>query len=296
MTSSLRSRMPVKRPRMPLTARAIAVLEEILMDPNHGAAAGLSARLGEGRDAIQTAITDLKEIGFLEVVTNRLENGKIVSTLQVTATGNQFLETRIHILQNRLNPNSNLILDINTDLLSYKPNRDAKEKEEMEYEDTPTFIDPEDIPKLKEMARARKHEEKMQRHEARFKKWMAKRDPDNASDWSATDSGFEFAHQMHLLWHVAPWKVTRSKFIYALDDKRTEYNTDGAVERQMMIIFFDKIKHDTRINDPELIWRRFIAEFHNLLEQVKRETVTVEDVEKERERSQKSRRQLRVQE
>jgi hypothetical protein len=278
---------------MVITARAIGVLEELAMNPNHGGAKGLSARLGEGRDAIQSAISDLKKLGMLEVTVQRMSNGKIVSTLKVTDTGNQFLITRIHILQSQLNPNSNLILDINTDLLSYKPNSKAEEK--MEYEDTPMYIDPEDMDAFREKQRARKHKDKLEVHEARSVERMKHRDQAVPDKWSVTDSTFEFAERMHNLWHVEPWKVTRSRFRFAFNDKRNEYGTNGATERLMMEKFFSKIKHDMRINNPELIWKRFIVEFGDLLTQVNRDTVTPEQFEAEVARSQKSRSKLRVQ-
>jgi hypothetical protein len=98
------------------------------------------------------------------------------------------------------------------------------------------------------------------------------------------------------MWHVEPWKVTRSRFRFALNDKRNEYGTDGSDERLMMEKFFSKLKHDTRVNNPELIWKKFIIEFGDLLTQVNRDSVTPEQFEAEVTRSQKSRSKLRVQE
>jgi hypothetical protein len=283
---------------MPLTARAIIVLEEIARNPNHGAARGMSVRFKEGRDAIQRAITELREAGLVKTSTYKTSERAFGRILRPTESGYHVLETRTSIQLYGLNPNNNLLLDINTDLLSHKPNSKAEEKgREMEYEDTPTFMDPDDVPKFRQRAREKKHQDKLERYETRHKKWMERRDPSNAASWTSTDSAFEFAEQMHLLWHVAPWKVTRSRFRYALDTKRAEYNTDGEIERQMMKIFFDKIKHDTRINDPEMIWRKFIVDYHLLLEQVNRENVTEAQMELERERamSSKTRSRLRVQ-
>ena len=278
---------------MVITARAIGVLEEILIDPHHGGAKGLSKRLGEGKDAIQAAITLLRTVGYVETVSQRLSNGRLVKNLRVTEAGNQFLEIRTYTLQSKLNPNSNLILDISTDLLSYKPNSNAEEK--VEYEDTPMYVDPEDMDAFREKQRVRKHKDKLEKHDARAVERMKHRDHALPEKWSVTDSTFEFAERMHNLWHVEPWKVTRSRFRFAFNDKRNEYGTTGVIERQMMEKFFNKIKHDKRINNPELIWKKFIVEFGDLLTQVNRDNVTPEQFEAEVARSQKSRSKFRVQ-
>jgi len=285
---------------MPLTVRAIGVLEEILINPRHGGAKGLSTRYGEGRDALQTAISELKREGYLEVVTNKMSNGKIASTLKITDTGCQFLKTRIHILQSQLNPNNNLLLDINTDLLNInriatQKEKEEKEEEKMDYEDAPSYISPEDMEEYRQKKQKRKVKEKAEYHEKQDAKRMKKRDDSKREEWTATDSGFEFAERMHSLWHVAPWKVTQSRFIYALDTKRSEYNTNGVVECQMMDIYFGKLKHNTKINDPELIWKMFIKEFGSLVVQAQRQNITADQFETERELSKKSRSILYVQ-
>ena len=136
--------------------------------------------------------------------------------------------------------------------------------------------------------RKKKHAEKMEAHESRRQTRMLKRNPLNAISWSPTDSSFEFAEQMHDLWHIQPWQVTRSRFRYALDAKRKEFNTDGAIELQMMKLFFSQIKHDTKLADPEIVWKRFIVQFHNLLAEVNRSTVTPEKMEAIKEKSTRS--------
>lgn len=233
----------------------------------------------------------------METVSNRLANGRLVKTLRVTEAGNQFLETRTYILQSKLNPNNNLLLDINTDLLNHKQNSTAEAVQNgknMEWDDfAPMYIDPEDRDKFREKHRAKKHEEKMKQHERITEERMLRRDENNKANWTPTDMAFEFGHRMKLLWRVAPWEVTRSRFRFALDSKRSEYNTTGDIECQMMDIFFDKLKHDTKLNDPEIIWKKFIIEFGSLLIQVKRQSATPDQIEQERERSMKSVEKLR---
>jgi hypothetical protein len=152
----------------------------------------------------------------------------------------------------------------------------------------PMYVDPEDVDKFREKHRAKKHKDKIDQHDRIVAERMQRRDESNKPSWTPTDVSFEFGYRMKLLWHVAPWELTRSRFRFALDSKRSEYNTTGDVECKMMDIFFDKLKHDTRINDPEIIWKKFIVEFGSLLIQVKRQSATPEQIDTERERSQRS--------
>lgn len=292
--------MPLKSSRMVITARAIGVLEEILINPNHGGARGLSERLGEGRDAIQNSLSDLRSLGFIETTTVKTGKLGFARNIKVTEAGYQFLKSRTSILLSQLNANSNLLLDTNTHLLNHKQNSTAgavRDGKNMEWDDfAPMYVDPEDRDKFREKHRAKKHEEKMKQHERITEERMLRRDESNRVNWTPTDMAFEFGHRMKLLWRVAPWEVTRSRFRFALDSKRSEYNTTGDIECQMMDIFFDKLKHDTKLNDPEIIWKKFIVEFGSLLIQVKRQSATPDQIEQERERSKKSRSKLYVQE
>ena len=292
--------MPLKSSRMVITARAIGVLEEILINPNHGGARGLSERLGEGRDAIQNSLSDLRSLGLIETTTVKTGKLGFARNIKVTEAGYQFLKSRTSILLSQLNANSNLLLDTNTHLLNYKQNSNAdalRGGSNMDWDDfAPMYVDPEDRDRLLQKKREMKHQEKMEQHERIRGERMKRREDSNRVNWSPTDVAFEFGHRMQLLWHVAPWQVTRSRFRFALDKKRSEYNTTGDLECQMMDIFFDRIKHDTKINDPEIIWKKFIVDFGSLFLQVTRQSATPEQLETERERSKKSRSKLRVQE
>lgn len=270
------------------------------MNPNHGGARGLSERLGEGRDAIQNAMADLRSLGFIETTT--IKTGKLgfARSIKVTEAGYQFLKSRTSILLIQLNANNNLYIDTNTHLLNHKQNSNADALhggKHMEWDDfAPMYVDPEDRDRMLEKKRDMKHIEKMAQHERIRGERMKRREDSNRVNWSPTDVAFEFGHRMQLLWHVAPWQVTRSRFRFALDKKRSEYNTTGDLECQMMDIYFDKIKHDSKINDPEIIWKKFIVDFGSLFLQVTRQSATPEQLETERERSKRSRSKLHVQE
>ena len=239
-------------------------------------AESLSRTFPEGRKVFLSALKELRDAGLIETK-RAVINGKYVTYSQLI-DGSP--ETELLSQQSQLNSYKSLIA------YSYisKPNSEQSSREvKMEY-----FESEDERLEAQRKWREKKHAEKMEAHESRRQTRMLKRNPLNAISWSPTDSSFEFAEQMHDLWHIQPWQVTRSRFRYALDAKRKEFNTDGAIELQMMKLFFSQIKHDTKLADPEIVWKRFIVQFHNLLAEVNRSTVTPEKMEAIKEKSTRS--------
>ena len=239
-------------------------------------AESLSRTFPEGRKVFLSALKELRDAGLIETK-RAVINGKYVTYSQLI-DGSP--ETELLSQQSQLNSYKSLIA------YSYisKPNSEQGSREvKMEY-----FESEDERLEAQRKWREKKHAEKMEAHESRRQTRMLKRNPLNAISWSPTDSSFEFAEQMHDLWHIQPGQVTRSRFRYALDAKRKEFNTDGAIELQMMKLFFSQIKHDTKLADPEIVWKRFIVQFHNLLAEVNRSTVTPEKMEAIKEKSTRS--------
>ena len=272
-----------------ITARAIGVLEELALNPDHGAAKGLSAVLGEGRDAVQTAINELRKLGYVETISY----GRGLKVLRVSSTGFQFLESRTSILLSRLNSNINIYAN-----LAIKQTESTREPSEdftnvIQIGRTVDFYE-EDIIEERRKDQVRKHKEKIEMKEKRHKEQrMQRRNPNNTSAWSPTDIGFEFAERVFNLMHIKPWQVTRSRFIYALADKRKEYGTTGDIEKVMIDLYFMQINHNKSITDPEIVWKRFILQFGNLLVEAKRTMVTPDEIETIKEESQSGREWLR---
>ena len=271
-----------------ITSRALGVYYYLVNTKSTISADALSKVFPEGR---KIHLRTLKELRDLELIrtSRQVVNGKFV-TQSYLNLGSPISELLLQ--QSRLNPNNNLLLDINTDLLNHKQNSNADALHggsNMDWDDfAPMYVDPEDRDRLLQKKREMKHQEKMEQHERIRGERMKRREDSNRVNWSPTDVAFEFGHRMQLLWHVAPWQVTRSRFRFALDKKRSEYNTTGDLECQMMDIYFDKIKQDTRLNDPEIIWKKFIVDFGSLFLQVTRQSATPEQIDTERERSQRS--------
>ena len=259
-----------------ITARALGVYVYLQATGANISAESLSRTFPEGRKVFLSALKELRDAGLIETK-RAVINGKYVTYSQLI-DGSP--ETELLSQQSQLNSYKSLIA------YSYisKPNSEQSSREvKMEY-----FESEDERLEAQRKWREKKHAEKMEAHESRRQTRMLKRNPLNAISWSPTDSSFEFAEQMHDLWHIQPWQVTRSRFRYALDAKRKEFNTDGAIELQMMKLFFSQIKHDTKLADPEIVWKRFIVQFHNLLAEVNRSTVTPEKMEAIKEKSTRS--------
>jgi hypothetical protein len=259
-----------------ITARALGVYVYLQATGANISADSLSRTFPEGRKVFLSALKELRDIGLIETK-RAVINGKYVTYSQLT-DGSP--ETELLSQQSQQNSYKSLIA------YSYisKPNSERSSREvNVEY-----FESEDERLEAQRKWREKKHAEKMEVHESRRQEKMLRRNPANASGWSPTDSAFEFAEQMHNLWHIQPWQVTRSRFRYALADKRKEYNTDGALELQMMALFFSQIKHDTKLNDPEIVWKKFILQFHNLLTEVQRSMVTPEKMEAIKEKSTRS--------
>ena len=259
-----------------ITARALGVYVYLQATGANISAESLSRTFPEGRKVFLSALKELRDAGLIETK-RAVINGKYVTYSQLI-DGSP--ETELLSQQSQLNSYKSLIA------YSYisKPNSEQGSREvKMEY-----FESEDERLEAQRKWREKKHAEKMEAHESRRQTRMLKRNPLNAISWSPTDSSFEFAEQMHDLWHIQPWQVTRSRFRYALDAKRKEFNTDGAIELQMMKLFFSQIKHDTKLADPEIVWKRFIVQFHNLLAEVNRSTVTPEKMEAIKEKSTRS--------
>jgi hypothetical protein len=259
-----------------ITARALGVYVYLQATGANISAESLSRTFPEGRKVFLSALKELRDIGLIETK-RAVINGKYVTYSQL-ADGSP--KTELLSQQSQQNSYKSLIA---YSFIS-KPNSERSSREvNVEY-----FESEDERLEAQRKWREKKHAEKMEIHESRRQEKMLRRNPANASGWSPTDSAFEFAEQMHNLWHIQPWQVTRSRFRYALADKRKEYNTDGALELQMMALFFSQIKHDTKLSDPEIVWKKFILQFHNLLTEVQRSMVTPEKMEAIKEKSTRS--------
>jgi DNA-binding PadR family transcriptional regulator len=86
--------------------------------------------------------------------------------------------------------------------------------------------------------------------------------------WTATDVSFEFADRIEKFWHIAPWRVTESRFTPALAAKRLAHDTNGEIECLMMDRFFETEKI-SEISSGDFLAGRFIYRFGQLAKFIK---------------------------
>jgi hypothetical protein len=97
------------------------------------------------------------------------------------------------------------------------------------------------------------------------------------NEWKVPDVCFEFADRIEQHFHIAPWKVTQSKFSGALASARKRLGTDGEVEVAAMDLFFKQISI-SEYKDAEVLWRLFVSRLPGLIKGAVLSVKTDEDV------------------
>lgn len=271
-----------------ITAKALVVLEEIATNPHHGAAVGISKKVGMGREAAQNAITFLRQAGLVETITYKTGSKAFGKILRPTETGYHLLKTRTSILLNELN--SYLILNSNSFINKKIGFGEAKRGEEAMSDEWYSLgqleQDPEEMAELKRRDKERKDREYRESRNAKAEATMAaniNRSPDH---WSIDNAVYEFANRM-IRWDITPWEGSRAVFKTAYAKARKNYGTTGDIEVKMMDIFFGRLDHEKKVKDSDMVWRLFLRDFNSLKVIAEQSTITKEDVAKAKEISNK---------
>ena len=103
----------------------------------------------------------------------------------------------------------------------------------------------------------------------------SKLDPAN---WTCKDVAYEFADRMANIWSIKPFSVTQSRFVQALSGFRKQQGTNGAIELEIIDLFFRSLQHD-KYTDGNHLWRAFLYKAPALLQQARESVVTVEERE-----------------
>ena len=270
-----------------ISARALGVYMYLQASGASISAESLSSVFPEGRKVFLTALKELRDIGL--VVTKRqMVNGKYVTQSYIPyGSPETALQLLLYVPNSRLSTNSLLAIKQTEYLGAAEDEYKIVNLKPGGVVDFPSSYDPDDLSKDRERSRMNKYLEKENASKKRYEQRMQRRSGD-PSNWSVTDTAFEFANGMHELWHVKPWSVTTSRFRIALADARSTHGTTGDIEKLMIDLYFKQIKHDTKIDDPEIIWKRFIMQFNGLKIQAERFMVTPEDMKHEKELARKS--------
>jgi hypothetical protein len=270
----------------------MGVLAHLATEPLSGGARALQEVFTEGRDALQVALNELRSLGLTSLVTYRQADGSFSRKITVTDTGFQELEkyltsliSRTSILPSLLNsflanyPNS---LKTNS-LIATKSTEQVREDytifeigvKDMSLGGTP--MDPDDLEELKAKDKARKQREHNEARQEKANKAFVHRNNKPIAKWTVSDSASYFGTLVSNIWRMKPWSVSNSRFTYALSTFRKNYETDGELEKRLIDLFIDSVAHDTKLDDPEHLWRMFIKRAPGMVEDVRRQLVSPDD-------------------
>lgn len=277
-----------------ITHRALGLLLRMAVKGPEGGASAFSGGGMEGREAVQTAMTELRENGLIETITNRTATGAIVKQIHITelgydllkvgnsVTGNQLLETRTYIPQNGLLATYTKGLIVNS-LDIKKSTEQVREEESKTLEvNAMSFLgqmDDDDSAELREKARLQKQRDYNEAKQVMAEKKFQHRASKTPANWTVSDSASEFASRVSSMWHIKPWHVANSRFGFALAAFRKNYETNGETEIKLMDKFFASIAHETALDDGEALWKMFIKRAPSWVAEVNRTEFTDEDIE-----------------
>lgn len=106
----------------------------------------------------------------------------------------------------------------------------------------------------------------------------AHRDNLNPANWTCKDVAYEFASRMADIWTIAPFSVTQSRFVQALGVFRKQHDTNGALELELINLFFSTLQND-KYTDGNHLWRAFLYKAPSLIQTARERTVSVEQRE-----------------
>lgn len=260
-----------------ISARALGVYLYLLNTESSISAENLSAVFKEGREAMSTALRELREVGAIKTKKEKI-NGRIMTFSVLVEPGYWTPETRFLI--QRYMQNSNLILNAYS-LINKKRVIGFANGEETamdEWQLGRLEIDPDEVAELRRKDKERKQAEYEAIRAAKAEARIAESRARTPYDWSVDNAVYEFAQRL-VRWDISPWEGARTRFLAAYAQARKAYNTRGDVEIKMMDRFFDSLAHDKSVKDPEKLWRLFITKFGSLLKEVQLSTVTSESFE-----------------
>lgn len=103
----------------------------------------------------------------------------------------------------------------------------------------------------------------------------SKIDPAN---WTCKDVAYEFSDRVANLWSIKPFSVIQSRFVPALSAFRKQQDTDGALELEMMNMFFSSLDTE-KYTDGNHLWRAFLYKAPSMVQTARERVVTPEQVE-----------------
>lgn len=282
-----------------ISARDLMVLFEIY---NGGPTSGreLAKIYKEGREAMITALRNLKEAGYLETKKSRFANGTLATSTIVTEKGYQLLVSRNLVNRVRVSGTqykqhelySSLTQRPNTPKVINNPPTASEEEKyevmkvevnEMGYEffEKTSSEDTSDRDKAARLLREQKGEEYRERLARKATKFTSRLGKP-IEDWTPTDLSFEFADRVKLTMKIPPWKVTATALAKAISTSQKKFEISNEDMCTLMDMFFEHVTIKKNDN-PEILWKTFIK-FANgnagKLKNLVKETYEVTDEDK----------------
>jgi hypothetical protein len=249
---------------------------------------------------VESGLIELRSNDLVSLVKGKTDKGNYWAQVEITEAGADLVKAlskkgKLRCRKSTTDPLSKTkpSIEQNSNLANYPNSKDANsfnskntpegEKEKETYTGVENMLgttpmDPDDlaaeIAKDKERKKKQTAEEKSQNYQKR------KSDRENRSvkDWSPADTVNYFAQQCNLLWHIKEFRVDRAAFVSAVKNFRDTFDTDGVLEKELIDRYFDSIKHDTKKNDGEVLWKTFIKYAPLRVEEIRRDSVA-EDLE-----------------
>lgn len=263
---------------MTLSLRAWGALVYLVNSDATISAEELARRFKEGRKAILPALRELRDAGYIVTRKERL-GSSWVTVSYVTEKG--FRESLLGSPQTALllQQNSYITQYANSSKKYYESTNFIREEGfEMGYEFfDKTSSEDDEVRQARAKAQAEKTAEYESLKTADQQKRFTERKNRAPKDWTVTDVSFEFANRLHSLWHIKPWKVTRTRFTQALGQNRKKFETDGAIELEMLNLFFSSMDF-TKYSDADALWKIFISRYSELASQAKVRLTTPEEI------------------
>ena len=263
---------------MTLSLRAWGALVYLVNSDATISAEELARRFKEGRKAILPALRELRDAGYIMTRKERL-GSKWVTVSYVTEKG--FRESLLGSPQTALllQQNSYITQYANSSKKYYESTNFIREegfKVGYDFFDK-TSNEDDEVRHARAKAQVEKNAEYEALKTADQQKRFTERKNRASKDWTVTDVSFEFANRLHSLWHIKPWKVTRTRFTQALGQNRKKFETDGAIELEMLNLFFSSMDF-SKYSDADALWKIFISRYSELASQAKVRLTTPEEI------------------
>jgi flagellar biosynthesis GTPase FlhF len=249
-----------------LSLRARGVLAYFINADMSISAVRLAEEVAEGRDAILTALKELRESGLIVTRKERVNN-EVKTVSYVTEKG--FVEAASWGLKSRTQiqhseQNSLIQVLANSAINVNKVTIDERLETKMGYEffnkTSNSNAEEREAERLKaEATRKKEYQEAKAAYHSEQSALVEQRTPEK---WTVKQSILEFSQRMSDMWNISPWSMSGSRFFEAYGFNRKKYETNGKVELEMMDIFFNGLR-DKEI-DGNKVWKVFIARFSEL--------------------------------